>query len=162
MAKEPCICVLCGKECGFFERSYIAFYGTEQTACSTCEQIYRKASTEQRQALQKQIFSSPHLKKRELTLERFEQKQQEQQALQEKQRKQEQLLLERPTRQKEALRCCDREMVSEGVSQFQLGEHTFFGGDFSHLMAGSMSLAVYRCECCGQIKFFDPSYLSNP
>ena len=44
-----------------------------------------------------------------------------------------------------------------GVSTFQLGEHTFFLGDLDNLLSGSLELALFRCNCCGQIKFFDPA-----
>lgn len=48
-----------------------------------------------------------------------------------------------------------------GNFTFQLGEHTFFLGDLDNLLSGSLELALFRCECWGQVKFFDPSFVKE-
>ena len=66
---------------------------------------------------------------------------------------------QRQAQVKKTARCCGQDMTKLGVSTFQLGEHTFLGGDLDHLLSGSMKMAVFRCEVCGRLKFFDPEWV---
>ena len=60
--------------------------------------------------------------------------------------------------QKPVLTCCGQEMTALGTSEFQLGREALFLGSLSNLLAGAMELTVFRCERCGQVKFFDPAF----
>ena len=40
--------------------------------------------------------------------------------------------------------------------KFQMGEHSFLTGDFSHLIHGALELEVYICPQCGKAEFFTP------
>ena len=41
-----------------------------------------------------------------------------------------------------------------GTEEFQLGKTGFFLGDLPNLLAGAMTLSVYRCSSCGKVEFF--------
>jgi len=56
---------------------------------------------------------------------------------------------------------CGGAMLHMGRQQFQLGEHTFFMGDMNHLLAGSLTLDILRCEQCGKVEFFLPEDTKN-
>lgn len=58
--------------------------------------------------------------------------------------------------EKEPPGCCGQDMTKLGVSTFQLGEHTFLGGDLDHLLSGSLKMAVFRCEVAGPAGNFLP------
>ncbi|MCI8423225.1 MAG: hypothetical protein HFF50_06815 [Lawsonibacter sp.] len=63
--------------------------------------------------------------------------------------------------EKEAMRCCGQPMTALGKSEFQLGRESFLFSGWSHLLSGSIELALFRCEHCGQIKFMDPAFLQD-
>lgn len=102
---------------------------------------------------------SPHLREGEEVRERLPQArvqwQRELEQAQERRQQEEQ----RQAQVKKTARCCGQDMTKLGVSTFQLGEHTFLGGDLDHLLSGSMKMAVFRCEVCGRLKFFDPEWV---
>ena len=157
MAKEKPRCVLCGQETGLFDRCSIHFYRTTQIICSKCQDRYEKAEGPERDALDQRILSSHCLENRDVVRRNYEADQEQKRAEEEARLEQERQLQERRERQRAVLTCCGQEMTSMGVSTFQLGEHTFFLGDLDNLLSGSLELALFRCERCGQIKFFDPA-----
>lgn len=57
--------------------------------------------------------------------------------------------------------CCGQPMTPLGVSEYQLGRTGWIMGDLPNLLAGSMELALFRCERCGQIKFMDPKIMKD-
>ena len=157
MAKEKPRCVLCGQETGLFDRDSIRFYRTTQVVCSKCRDRYEKAEGPERDALDQRILSSYCLENRETVRRGYEAAQEQKRAEEEARRERERQLQERRERQRAVLTCCGQEMTSMGVYTFQLGEHTFLLGDLDNLLSGSLELALFRCERCGQIKFFDPA-----
>ena len=161
MAKEKPRCVLCGQKTGLFDRCSIHFYRTTQIICSKCLDCYEKSEGPERDALDQRILSSRVLENRDVVRRNYEADQERKRAEEEARLEQERQLQERRERQKSFLRCCDREMKPLGTFTFQLGEHTFFLGDLDNLLSGSLELALFRCECCGQVKFFDPSFVKD-
>lgn len=157
MAKEKPCCVLCGQETSIFGRCSINFYRTTQIVCSKCQDRYEKAEGPERDALDRRILTSRSLENRDVVRRGYEAAQEQKRAEEEARREQERQLQERRERQRAVLTCCGQEMTSMGVSTFQLGEHTFLLGDLDNLLSGSLELALFRCERCGQIKFFDPA-----
>ena len=139
MAKRAC--VLCGEMAGSWSLCYITLCGTSQTLCEKCMRRYRDAAGEEKIALREYMARSPHLREGEQARERRQQEEQ------------------RQAQVKKTARCCGQDMTKLGVSTFQLGEHTFLGGDLDHLLSGSMKMAVFRCEVCGRLKFFDPEWV---
>lgn len=101
----------------------------------------------------------PHLREGEEVRERLPQARVQWQRELEQARERRQQEEQRQAQVKKTARCCGQDMTKLGVSTFQLGEHTFLGGDLDHLLSGSMKMAVFRCEVCGRLKFFDPEWV---
>ena len=158
MAKK---CVLCGEELGFLNNDDIVFCGVTQNACRGCAQQYRQAEGEEWVRLGRRIMSSPELRLGDEVKKRFREAQKEQERKRLEEERQARFQAVRAQRQKEQLACCGGEMEQMGTFTFQLGEHSFFLGDLSHLMSGSLELAMFRCPCCGQVKFFDPEIVGH-
>ena len=56
--------------------------------------------------------------------------------------------------------CCDTTMTYLGSRLLQLSGNTFLAGGLDALMLGTMNVDVFRCEHCGQLKFFQmPEFL---
>lgn len=157
MAKDHC--VLCGKELSFFSRSFITIYSTHQTVCSVCQNQYDRAKPEEKAALLQRILRSPDLGDRDLILKNMQFREEEAARIKAAEEDRQQMLLQRPVRQKAALTCCERAMTPRGVSEFQMGSEGFFLD--THMLEGSMRLAIFRCDCCGQLKFFDPEFIEQ-
>ena len=145
MAKRAC--VLCGEMAGSWSLCYITLCGTSQTLCEKCMRRYRDAAGEEKIALGEEA--------RERLPQARGQWQRELEQARERRQQEEQ----RQAQVKKTARCCGQDMTKLGVSTFQLGEHTFLGGDLDHLLSGSMKMAVFRCEVCGRLKFFDPEWV---
>ena len=152
MAKEKPRCVICSQETDFFRRVTLPFYNTNQIVCIDCRQRYDSASQQEKSALKTQILNSPYLWDRESVENLLKLKREKE----ERRLAEEQLAARKVASRNQATVCCGQKMLSLGVSQFQLGEHSFLLGDLAHMMAGSLKLSVYQCEMCGQIKFFKP------
>ena len=157
---NPC-CVLCGEVVPFLRRTSLTVYRTGQLACSKCQKKYDNAPEEEREALAQRALHSPHLENRDIALKNQAFLLEEAQQRRAKEAERQAILQHRKERQKSVLQCCDQSMTALGVSTFQLGQESFFLGDLSNLLAGSMDLAVFRCGCCGQIKLFDPRFLAD-
>ena len=152
MAKEKPRCVICGQETEFFRRASLPLYNTNQIVCSDCRQLYDSASAQERAKLKEQMLNSPYLWDRERieSLLKWRQEEEERRLAKEK------MNVLKAARREQATMCCDQKMTALGIFQFQLGEHSFLLGDWAHVMAGSLEMAVYQCEICGQFKFFKP------
>ena len=157
MAKRNCI--LCEKEVGVWTTCLISLCDTDQALCEDCMQKFRQANDETKILLREKMARSPHLLKGdEVRANLPAHRRRWQQELEEKRQKQHQEQ-QRKVRLEAMARCCDQPMTYMGVSTFQLGEYSFLLGDWSHLMSGAMHMAIFRCETCGQLKFFDPEYV---
>ena len=141
------VCAFCGTELKRFGKDYVVCAGVSQPVCKDCWTRYRDASQVKRcRDILKHSWAREPEQVRTFLAER-EQEDAEERAKAEK--------LER------LMSCCGQPMTSLGVSEFQLGRQGFFLGDLPNLLAGAMTLAVFRCECCGQIKFMDPKFIKR-
>lgn len=157
MAKRHC--VLCGEKIGVMSQCFVPLCGVSQSLCGDCAERYRQASEEEKIPLREKMVRSPYLLGRDEVLKNLPGERASWQRTLEQERERQEQERERKQRLSQNVRCCDRPMTSLGVSTFQLGEYTFLGGDLGNLLAGSMDLALFRCEVCGQIKFFAPEFL---
>jgi len=168
-------CVLCGEEVSFLRRGSITVHQTHQLACTKCQNKYDHASGEEREALTQQIFRSPHLENRDIVRKHMESRQKEAQQRQAKEAEQ-QALLQQQAEEKERLRllrkelqnavlqCCGQTMAELGPLIFDLN-HSMLTIPFTDLcdpLLFGAKMTLFRCDRCGQIKFFDPKYLSDP
>lgn len=139
------VCAFCGEELKRFGKESLVCGGVTQDVCRNCWETYRDAPQLQRC---RDLLRSGHGEEMErvrVFLEKLEREEAEQQAKRE--------------RLGQIMSCCGQSMTPLGVFEFQMGQHTFFLGDLPNLLAGAMELAVFRCECCGQVKFLDPKFL---
>lgn len=157
MAKDHC--VLCGKELSFFSRSSITVYSTHQTACTSCQEQYDRAKPEEKAVLLQRILRSPDLGDRDFVLKNRRFREEEAARIKAAEKERQQMLLQRPISQRAILTCCERAMTPLGVSEFQMGREGFFLD--THMFEGSMRFAIFRCDCCGQLKFFDPKFIEH-
>ena len=152
-------CAMCGNELGFLGRGSIQLYGTVQPVCRDCEKSYNaKADEPERERRRQKLLSSPWLREREHVEKLIAEQEEQRQRQQAEQVRQAQLEEERARARQEQTRCCGQEMEDMGPFVFQLGQHGFFTGDWNHLAAGAMEMTMYRCPCCGQVKFFDAEH----
>lgn len=49
---------------------------------------------------------------------------------------------------------CGEEMKSLGEQELQLGHHSFFFGDLSNLLSGSLDAEVFVCPSCKKLELF--------
>ena len=49
---------------------------------------------------------------------------------------------------------CDKKMDYIMTEDIQLGKQSFIFGDWPNLLAGALTVSVYRCPKCGKIEFF--------
>ena len=49
---------------------------------------------------------------------------------------------------------CGGEMEYLGAQQIQLGETGILLGDWPNILAGSLSVEIFRCRDCGRLEFF--------
>ncbi len=159
MAKERC--VLCGKETNLLTRRVIPLLGAGRVFCSACEKEFDRADEAQMDNIKRRVLACLEVEDRESAQRYYDKETARRQEEADKRQREELLAKWRREHPREELRCCDMPMTLLGERQFQLGEHTFFLGDLSHLAAGSMTMAIYRCDCCGQLKFFDPEVLTS-
>lgn len=157
MAKEKPRCVLCGEEPSVFKRGTISIFGVGQTVCSECKSRYERSAGWDRDALDQRAMSSPYLENREAVQRGHTEAQARQQRAEERRRLEEERV--RAASQRAILRCCDQDMTSLGTFDFQQGTTGFL--DLPDWLEGSLTLVVYRCGCCGQVKFFDPKFVPD-
>lgn len=140
------ICTLCGCELPRFGGRSLTCCSTEQPVCKTCYDELVDLTTEERG---RRILATGRARDEEdirAFLSQMEAREQ---------RKQE------ATRTGKVCLRCGAPMVKMGQKQFQLGEHGFFLGDLSHLMAGSLTLDILSCQQCRKVEFFLPEDESN-
>ena len=135
------VCVFCGGELPRFGRKNLYCCGYEQPTCKDCfAQISALPPKEQsRRALASGRAVAADKLRRALEQQEAEWRQ-----------KREGLLTDKTCPR------CGGAMLKMGQQQFQLGEHTLFLGDLSHMMAGSLTLDLVYCETCRKVEFFLP------
>ena len=158
MAKRTCI--LCERELLPFGKCVIDLHGTKQTLCGECKRAYEKSSLEEKFPLWEKMLRSSALEDYETvragvarTQENWEHKQSREQGEQE-------LAAKKRAYMESKACCCDTTMTYLGSRLLQLSGHSFLSAGLDALMQGAMSVDVFRCENCGQLKFFQmPDFL---
>ena len=136
-------CVFCGKELKRFEKVELACAGVAQLACKDCWNKYKDVpKIGQYRAMLSAGWAAEPEKLRAILAE-LEQEEVEAEKL------------------NTLMSCCGQPMTPLGVSEYQLGRTGWIMGDLPNLLAGSMELALFRCERCGQIKFMDPKIMKD-
>ena len=141
-------CIFCSDELSLFNRKVLYTCGTEQPVCKNC---YTKFIPLPRVEIGRRALATGRAQDAETLktyLHNHDQQMQKKAAEEEAAQK---------ARISDKL-CprCSVPMVIEGPRQFQLGEHTLFLGDLSHLAAGSLTLDMLYCPKCRKIEFFLP------
>jgi hypothetical protein len=49
---------------------------------------------------------------------------------------------------------CDGQMESLGVQKIQLGKSGFFLGDLPNILAGALTVEIFKCNKCGKIELY--------
>lgn len=157
MARRTCI--LCDRELLPLGKYVIDLHGTKQSLCGECKRVYEKCDLEEKFVLWEKMLRSSALEDYETVRAGVAAARENWEKTQVKKRDEQEMIAKRRALLESNACCCDMPMTLLGERQFQLGEHTLFGGDWSHLAAGSLTMVIYRCDCCGQLKFFDPEFL---
>ena len=142
MAKEKPRCVLCGQETEFFRRASLPLYNTNQIVCTGCKQHYDSSTLEERNRMKEQMLRSPDL----WDGERIQKLMQWRQEEEERSITKEQTNVLKAARREQAVICCGEKMRLQGHSRLQMNENG--------IHTEQISVAVYECEMCGQLKFF--------
>ena len=134
-------CIICGDEMSLFSRSKLYSFGTEQTVCKKCYHDLIQLPPDE---CARRILATGQAVAADLL----------------------QAELDKKTAQEESKRArhisnitcpnCNVPMLKMGQQQFQLGEHSLFLGDLSHMMAGSLTLDLVCCEKCRKVEFYLP------
>ncbi|MBQ8003118.1 MAG: hypothetical protein IJ297_06715 [Clostridia bacterium] len=53
---------------------------------------------------------------------------------------------------------CDRKLDYIMTEDIQLGKQSFIFGDWPNLLAGALTVSVFRCPECGKLEFFSADY----
>lgn len=138
-------CVFCGAELNWFGKEFLNCGGVTQPVCKDCLNKYR--GTSQLVRCQDALKTG-----RAVEPERIRAFLEDEDSEVAKQRAEMEQL-------GQVMRCCDQPMTPLGISEFQLGRESFLLGSWSNLVSGAMELGVFRCECCGQVKFMDPQFM---
>jgi len=159
MARRTCI--LCERDLFLLGKCVIDLHGTKQSLCGECKRVYEKCNLEEKFVLWEKMLRSSSLEDYETVRAGVAAARGKWEESQVKRQNEQELIAKKRAMLESNACCCDMPMTLLGERQFQLGEYTLFGGDLNHLEAGSLTMAIYRCECCGQLKFFDPEILSK-
>ena len=143
MAKARC--VLCEKELGFFNQSKIYFRSSEQVACDTCAEQYKKAEGDERAALEERILASPHLEDRAY-IEEYTARQE--------------VLRQRAEAKKQAQtkHCPNCSALMElKLENFSIGADG--GGGLVTLLAAQYAVDLYACPQCGKVELYTTGFI---
>lgn len=135
------VCVFCGVELTLLGKNVLECGGVTQPVCKACRKEYAAMSQIERC---RELLRTGRAVEAEKVRAFFEEKERETAKQREKMA---------------AMQCCGQPMTYLGVSEFQLGCQGWFLGNLPNLVAGSMGLAVFQCERCGQVKFMNPKFL---
>lgn len=135
------ICIFCGREIGRWKDEELLCGYKLQTVCGDCWERYKKAPPIQRARL---ALESGRAKDPE-GIRRFLEKEEAQEARN----------AQRREWQREALTCCGQRMQ-------EMEQYAFRYRNWDSLIEGyAPTMTAFRCERCGQVKFFDTRFLSE-
>jgi len=136
-------CAYCRKKLNFFSGSTLLCADTEEVFCGDCyHKLFEFDRYERAKAvLEHGLPAKPGAIRVQL----------EQHAAEEAEKKQAAV--------SSALPCvrCHVPMLHLGRKKFQMGEHSFWGGDHSHLMEGSLETELLVCPQCRRLEYLLPA-----
>ncbi|MCI9670264.1 MAG: hypothetical protein HFF49_01770 [Lawsonibacter sp.] len=130
-------CIFCGKEIKFWQTDQLTCGGVPQKVCSKCAERYMNLSQRQRAVLALETGRAEGRERMEAFLKETEEQQKRDEA--------------RRSCQEKTLTCCGQRMTK--VDEVSLVSRMGFVQDYTD------TLLMFRCDCCGQVKFFDASFL---
>lgn len=130
-------CIFCGKEIKFWQADQLTCGGVPQKVCSKCANKYADLPQYQRARLALETGRARDPEELEKYLARWEEK------LAREARRRE--------RQEETLVCCGQRMARVDEVSFLSRAGLF--------QTYTDDMIMFRCDCCGQVKFFDASFL---
>ena len=134
-------CMFCGDELSLLNRTKLYSFGTEQIVCKKCYQEAIKLPADERA---RRILATGQAVAADFLQSELNKKLAEEES--------------KRARRISNIICpnCNVSMLKMGQQQFQLGEHSLFLGDLSHMMAGSLTLDLMCCEKCRKVEFYLP------
>lgn len=129
-------CIFCGKEIKFWQADQLTCGGIAQPVCGKCAKRYVNLSQRQRAVLALETGRAEGREHMEAFLKETEEQQRRDEA--------------RRSCQEKTLACCGQRMAK--VDEVSLVSRMGFVQDYTD------TLVMFRCDCCGQVKFFDASF----
>lgn len=145
MARKTCI--LCERELIPFGKCVIDLHGTKQSLCGECKRIYEKSSLEEKFPLWEKMLRSSALEDYETVRAGVAKARENWESKQKKERGEQELTERKRAYMERVACCCDKPMK-------YLGSRYFGMGGWDALLQWDQNVDMFRCECCGQIKFF--------
>ena len=131
-------CIFCGKEIKFWQADQLTCGGVPQKVCGSCGNRYLILSQRQRAVLALETGRAEGQERIEAFLKETEEQQKREDA--------------RRSDQEKTLMCCGQRMTK--VDEVSFLSRTSFTQTYTDTMV------MFRCELCGQLKFFDASFLA--
>ncbi|MCI9170961.1 MAG: hypothetical protein HFF42_08565 [Lawsonibacter sp.] len=131
------ICIFCGKEIKFWQAEQLTCGGVPQKVCGKCGNRYTNLSHRQRAVLALETGRAEGSERIETFLKETEEQQKRDD--------------DRRRHQENTLMCCGRRMTKVDAVSF-LSQAGF-------IQTYTDTMVMFRCELCGQVKFFDASFL---
>lgn len=151
MARRTCI--LCERDLFLLGKCIIDLHGTKQSLCGECKRVYEKCNLEEKFVLWEKMLRSSSLEDYETVRAGVAAARENWEKTQVKKQEEQELIAKRRAYMESVACCCDTPMTFLGSRLLQLGGNDFLSG-------GIMNMDVFRCERCGQIKFFQmPDFL---
>ena len=132
------VCIFCGKEIKFWQADQLTCGGVPQKVCGKCGNRYMNLPHRQRAVLALETGRAEGSERIEAFLRETEEQQKQEDA--------------RRRYQESTLTCCGQQMT-------KLDEVSFLS-QAGFLQTYTDTMVMFRCELCGQVKFFDASFLA--
>jgi len=135
-------CAYCRKPLGFFSGTPLLCANTEESVCSACYDLLLPYEPVRRAKalLEHGAPSDPDSLRRQIELAEQDQKE-----------KMDSILTDATCVR------CGVQLISLGRRKFQMGESSFFGGDFSHLIEGALETELLVCPRCRRLEYVLPA-----
>ena len=152
MARRTCI--LCERELLLFGKCVIDLHGTKQSLCGECKRIYEKSSLEEKFPLWEKMLRSSALEDYETVRAGVAKARENWEGKRSKEQGEQELVAKRRAYMESKACCCDTTMTYLGSRIMAFGGNSILTGGLDVLTQGWMNVDAFRCECCGQVKFF--------
>ena len=160
MARKTCI--LCERELFPFGKCVINLHGTKQSLCGACKRIYEKSTLEEKFGLWEKMLRSSALEDYETVRAGVAEARENWEKKQEKERGEQRLTEKKRAYMERVACCCDMPMTYLGFRVLTLGGNSILTGGLDMLMQRAETVDMFRCERCGQVKFFQmPDFLAE-